>query len=60
MSEPLPEETRKELFRTLVDVQDQDSTVEDSRRQVAAQFRIAVDEVRGIEQEGITKQWPPL
>ncbi len=60
MSEPLPEETRKELFRTLVDVQDQDSTVEDSRRQVAARFRIAVDEVRGIEQEGITKQWPPL
>ena len=60
MSEPLPEETRKELFRTLVDVQDQGTAVEDSRQQIAAQFRIAVDEVRGIEQEGIANQWPPL
>ena len=60
MSEPLPEETRKELFRTLVDVQDQGTAVEDSRQQLAAQFRIAVDEVRGIEQEGIANQWPPL
>ena len=60
MSELLPEETRKDLFRTLVEVQDQGSTVEDSRRQVAEQFLIAVDDVRGIEQEGITNQWPPL
>ncbi len=60
MPELLPEETRKELFRTLVDVQDRGSTVEDSRGQVAAQFRITVEEVCGIEREGMAKQWPPL
>ncbi len=60
MSEPFPEETRKELFCTLVAVHDQGSIVEDSSRQVAAQFCITVDEVRGIELEGIAKQWPPL
>lgn len=60
MSEPLPEETRKEVFRTLVETQDGGSSVEESRRQVAAQFRVEPEAVRDIEREGISKQWAPL
>ncbi len=60
MSQLLSEETRKELFRTLVNNQDQGSNVETSRQRIAAQFGTAVEEVRRIEREGISKQWPPL
>ena len=59
-SAPLPEELRKELFRALVDIQDQGMSVADSRLQMAVQFLTGIDEVRTIEQEGIEKQWPPL
>lgn len=59
-SAPLPEELRKELFRALVDTQDQGMSVAESRRQIAVQFQTDIDEVRTIEQEGIEKQWPPL
>jgi hypothetical protein len=60
MSQLLSEETRKELFRTLVNNQDQGSNVETSRQRIAAQFGTAVEEVRRIEREGISKQWLPL
>jgi hypothetical protein len=60
MSQLLSEETRKELFHTLVNNQDQGSNVETSRQRIAAQFGTAVEEVRRIEREGISKQWLPL
>jgi hypothetical protein len=56
----LHEEDRKRAFLALVQMQDQGSTVEESRTHVACQFGIATEDVRGIEREGITKEWPPL
>jgi hypothetical protein len=60
MTELLPEDQRKELFRMLVELQDEGHTTEDSRIRVAAQFSIDVHEVLNIEREGIARQWPPL
>lgn len=60
MPETLPEEKRREIFRTLVSAQDAGDSVAESRSNVAIQFRIELDEVRSIEREGITNQWAPL
>lgn len=60
MPDQLPEENRKELFRTLVESQDQGTTVKDSRTHMASQFNITIEQVHDIEREGINKQWPPL
>jgi hypothetical protein len=56
----LPEERRKEVFRTLVEAQDQDMGVEQSRRAVAQQFGLTEADVRRIEREGLDGAWPPL
>ena len=60
MTEPLLEDKRKEVFRALVELQDEGCTTEQSRTRVAAQFSINVGEVQNVEREGITKKWPPL
>jgi len=60
MTEPLTEDQRKEVFRTLVEVQDQGASVDDSRTRTAAQFSIEVAELGSIEREGIAEQWAPL
>jgi hypothetical protein len=57
---PLSEEQRKEIFLALVDAQDHDMSVAQSRRHVAAQFGIREEQVRRIEREGIESGWPPL
>jgi hypothetical protein len=57
---PLSEEQRKEIFLALVDAQDHDMSVTQSRRHIAAQFGIREEQVRRIEQEGIENGWPPL
>ena len=57
---PLADPHRKEAFEMVVGLQDNGRSVEDSRDEVAAHFGISVDEVAGIEQEGIDKSWPPL
>ena len=54
------EADRKEIFLTLVRLQDQGVGLSDSRTSVSIQFGIDVDAVRKIEAEGIAKQWPPL
>jgi len=60
MTEPLLEDKRKEVFRALVELQDEGCGTEQSRTSVAAQFSINVREVHDVEREGIAKQWPPL
>jgi hypothetical protein len=61
MSEDLPAEPqRKEIFLALVDVQDHEMTVEQSRREVAERFGVSEKQVRAIEREGLDKGWPPL
>ena len=57
---PLPEERRKEIFQELVEAQDREMSVAESRRLVANKFRISEAEVRQIEREGLDRLWPPL
>jgi hypothetical protein len=56
----LPEERRKEIFRTLVETQDQMVGVAQSRALVAQRFGLTEAEVRQIEREGLDRLWPPL
>jgi len=56
----IPEETRREVFRALVEEQDRAASVLQSRADVARRFAITVEDVREIEREGIEKAWPPL
>jgi hypothetical protein len=57
----LPVAKRKEVFQTLVDIQDQgELSVGDSITHVSELFGITEHQVRQIQEEGIDKQWPPL
>ena len=58
--EPLSEERRKELFLALVDAQDHDMSVAQSRTLMAQRFSVDESEVRLIKREGVEMQWPPL
>ncbi len=56
----LPEEHRREIFLALVEAQDKDLGVPQSREAVARHFDLSVEEVRQIEREGLDASWPPL
>jgi hypothetical protein len=56
----LSEERRRELFRALVEAQDRDGDVAQSRRMVSKHFGVTEGQVREIEREGLDRQWPPL
>jgi hypothetical protein len=56
----LPEAKRKEIFFALVDAQDHDMGVAQSRKTIAQRFGITENQVRQIEQEGMAHDWPPL
>jgi hypothetical protein len=58
--EPVPEARRKEIFQALVEAQDRQVGVAQSRRLVARQFGVSENQIRDIEQEGLDGQWPPL
>jgi hypothetical protein len=58
--ERLTVQERQEIFRALVELQDEGRETVESRNQIAAQFSVDVDEVQDIEREGIAKQWAPL
>jgi hypothetical protein len=58
--EPLSEDRRKEIFLALVEAQDRELSVAQSRQQVAEQFGVSENEIRQIEREGLDQQWPPL
>ncbi len=51
---------KKDLFLRLVETQDGGVSVVDSRKRMAEEFGISVDEVLTIEREGISSRWPPL
>ncbi len=57
---PLSEEERREIFRALVEAQDQGMRVAQSRTTIAERFGIAEAKVRDIEREGLDHSWPPL
>ena len=58
--EQLSEERRREIFLALVDAQDNDMSVTDSRKAIAERFGISESQVRQIEREGLDNDWPPL
>ena len=60
LDKPLSEEQRKEVFLALVDAQDHDMGVAQSRQHVAVRFGLSEQQVRNIEREGLDKGWPPL
>jgi hypothetical protein len=56
----LNEERRKEIFLALVDAQDHEMTVSQSRSIIAQRFQVSEGTVREIEREGLDNNWPPL
>jgi hypothetical protein len=58
--ELLPESRRKEIFLALVDNQDHEIAVPQSRKLVAEQFGVSEQQIKDIEREGLDCQWPPL
>ena len=56
----LSEERRREIFLALVDAQDREMTVPESRQEVASRFGVSEGQVRKIEREGLDNNWPPL
>jgi hypothetical protein len=59
-NEPLSEDRRKEIFLALVDAQDHEISVAQSRKMMAQRFGVSESQVRQIEREGLAQQWPPL
>ncbi len=57
---PLSEDHRKEIFLALVDAQDHEIDVAQSRRLVGQRFGISEGQVRQVEREGLDRRWPPL
>lgn len=56
----MSEAERKEVFLALVDAQDHEMNVAESRKAIAERFAISETQVRRIEQEGLANEWPPL
>ena len=60
VEEQLPEARRKEIFQALVDAQDHEMGVAQSRKFIAEQFGVTENVIRDIEREGLEHEWPPL
>jgi hypothetical protein len=58
--EQLSEDRRKEIFFALVDAQDREMDVAQSRSFVVQRFNVSESRVRQIEREGMDNKWPPL
>jgi len=56
----LSQAERMEVFQALVEAQDRDMTVTQSREAVARRFGVSEQQVRRIEREGLDGNWPPL
>ena len=60
MEHNLSEPVRKEIFSALVEAQDQEMPVAESRREIARRFGISDEVLRAIEREGLDSGWPPF
>ena len=54
------EPQRREIFLAIVEAQDRDLTVAQSRVLVSEKFSVSENIVRDIEREGLDNGWPPL
>jgi hypothetical protein len=59
-TQELPEPQRKEIFLALVDAQDHDMNVVESRQLIMKRFGLSEGQLRQIEREGMAYQWLPL
>jgi len=59
-NQELSDELRKKIFLALVNAQDQELDVGQSRKLMVQRFGVSESQVLQIEREGIKKQWPPL
>lgn len=59
-SQLLSEDSRREIFLALVDAQDHEMDVNQSRTMVVERFGVSESQVRQIEREGLDRKWPPL
>ena len=59
-SQQIAEDRRKEIFRAIVDAQDQQIDVAESRKMAVERFGVSESQVRIIEREGMDNNWPPL
>ena len=60
VTESLPESKRKEIFLALVEAQDHEMSVAQSRQLMIERFGVTDAQIRDIEREGLDNQWPPL
>ena len=60
MSKRLTVAERREIFQDLVTTQDRVHDVPQSRLIVTKKFSITEAQLKKIEDEGISRQWPPL
>lgn len=60
MTDKIDEARQKQIFQLLVELQDQGLTVQESRRRIAEQESITIEQVQEIEQAGLRHVWPPL
>jgi hypothetical protein len=51
---------RKSIFHALVETQDSGVSVTESKKKVAAKYRLSRGQLELIEKEGLDKDWPPL
>jgi hypothetical protein len=58
--QPLSEDRRKEIFFALVDAQDRNMDVAQSRKLMVQRFGVTENQLHRIEREGLDRQWPPL
>jgi DNA-directed RNA polymerase sigma subunit (sigma70/sigma32) len=56
----LSQDERMAVFLALVEAQDREMTVAQSRQAIARQFGLSEEQVRQIEREGLDGNWPPL
>ena len=56
----LSEDQRKEIFSALVDAQDHEMSVPQSRSYITERFNISAEQNCQIEMEGMAQHWPPL
>lgn len=56
----LPLDQRQAIFLALVESQDGGMNVATSRAEIARRFSVSENQVKDIEREGLTNQWPPL
>ena len=59
-TEGLSEAKRKEIFLALVEAQDHEMSVAQSRQLIIGRFGVTDAQIKDIEREGLDNQWPPL